>query len=148
MFAAAAALAACVSVCFAQEDRGLWYPASSNAVTVTGDVTVGEAKVTINFATFPLVKVRRLKPVEVSSVFDADVRAGIEGTLYKLQIPPNKTFLKRNTLCSDDATQWMATYASGRNLKVAFFSGDDPPEFTFDAMQKSSALCGVFVYAR
>jgi hypothetical protein len=42
----------------------------------------------------------------------------------------------------------MATYATGRNLQVAFFSGDDMPEFTFDAISKTSALCGTFTYAR
>lgn len=132
----------------AQEDRGYWYAASTNAKTITGDVNIGELKVTINFAMFPLAPIRRLKPVEVSAVFDADVNAGIEGSLYRLKVPPWQRFLHKNTLCGEEETQWMATYVTGKTMQVAFFSGDDMPVFTFDAVQHSSALCGTFVYAR
>jgi hypothetical protein len=132
----------------AQEDRGLWRAASTNALAITGDITIAEAKVTLNFATFPLARIRRLKPVEVSAVFDADVNAGIEGTLYRLRIPGGQYILRKNTLCGGEDTQWMATYTTGHTLKVAFFSGDDMPVFTFDAMQNNAALCGTFVYGR
>jgi phospholipase C len=132
----------------AQEDRGLWSAASKNAHAITGDISIGEAKVTINFATFPLAVIRRLKPVEVSAVFDADVNAGIEGTLYRLRVPPGQYIVKKNTLCGGEETQWMATYATGHTLKVAFFSGDDMPVFTFDTMQNTTTLCGTYVYGR
>ena len=132
----------------AQEDRGLWSATSTNAHAITGDVSIGEAKVTLNFATFPLALIRRLKPVEVSAVFDADVNAGIEGTLYRLHVPPGKYIVRRNTLCGGEETQWMATYVTGHTLKVAFFSGDDMPVFTFDAMQNATTLCGKFTYGR
>ena len=132
----------------AQEDRGLWSATSTNAHAITGDITIAEAKVTLNFIAFPLARIRRLKPVEVSAVFDADVNAGIEGTLYRLQVPGGQNFAHRNTLCGGEETQWMATYTTGRTLRVAFFSGDDMPVFTFDAMQDSTALCGKFTYGR
>jgi hypothetical protein len=132
----------------AQEDRGYWRAASSNANAITGDITVGGSKVTIDFATFPLAPIRRLKPVEVSAVFDADVNAGINGMLYRLRVPAAQRFNKKNTLCGDEDTQWMATYVTGRTLQVAFFSGDDEPVFTFDAIQKSPERCGTFVYGR
>jgi hypothetical protein len=132
----------------AQEDRGYWRAASTNAVAITGDINIGELKLSLNFNMFPLAPIRRLKPVEVSAVFDADVSAGIEGSLYRLKVPAWKAITKKNTLCGSEDTQWMATYVSGRNLQVAFFSGDDEPVFTFDAVQKSSDLCGTFVYAR
>src|SRR5271166_3591355 len=132
----------------AQEDRGLWSATSTNAHAITGDITIGEAKVTLNFITFPLAQIRRLKPVEVSAVFDADVNAGIEGTLYRLHVPAGKYIVKKNTLCGGEETQWMATYATGHTLKVAFFSGDDMPVFTFDAMQNTTTVCGSFVYGR
>ena len=115
---------------------------------MTGDITIGEAKVTLNFETFPLAQIRRLKPVEVSAVFDADVNAGIEGTLYRLHIPGAQHIAKKNTLCGGEDTQWMATYTTGHTLKVAFFSGDDMPVFTFDAMQNATTLCGTYVYVR
>jgi len=145
VLAGAVCLAARVS---AQEDRGLWSATSTNAHAITGDITIGEAKVTLDFNTFPLAPIRRLKPVEVSAVFDADVSAGIEGTLYRLRVPPGKYIVKRNTLCGGEETQWMATYATGHTLKVAFFSGDDMPVFTFDAMQNTTTLCGTYSYGR
>jgi len=132
----------------AQEDRGLWNAASTDAHAITGDITIGEAKVTLNFNAFPLARIRRLTPTEVSAVFDADVNAGIEGTLYRLRIPGAQNFLHKNTLCGGEDTQWMATYATGRTVKVAFFSGDDMPVFTFDAMQNATTLCGKFTYGR
>jgi hypothetical protein len=33
-------------------------------------------------------------------------------------------------------------------LKVAFFSGDDAPLMTFEALQKSTDLCGTYTYVR
>lgn len=132
----------------AQEDRGLWSATSSNAHAITGNIAIAEAKVTINFLTFPLAVIRRLKPVEVSAVFDADVNAGIEGTLYRLHVPGAQNFLHKNTLCGGEETQWMATYVTGHTLKVSFFSGDDMPVFTFDAMQNTTTVCGSFVYGR
>ena len=97
---------------------------------------------TINFLTFPLAAIRSLKPVEVSAVFDADVSAGIEGTLYRLNMPAAQYILRKNTLCGGEETQWMATYATGHTLKVAFFSGDDMPAFTFDAIQTRRRCAG------
>lgn len=140
--------AVCGTAAQAQEDRGYWRAASSNANAITGDISIGELKMSINYVTFPLAPIRRLKPIEVSAAFDADVDAGIEGSLYRLKVPPAQRFLHKNTLCGDDETEWMATYARGHTLQVAFFSGDDEPVFTFDAIQKSSALCGVYSYAR
>jgi hypothetical protein len=141
-------LAACAVHAGAQEDHGYWRMASSNAKAVTGDIDIGELKVTIDFLTFPIAQIRRLKPVEVSAVFDADINAGIQGTLYRLNVSPGQRFLHKNTLCGDQATQWMATYATGKTLNVAFFSGDDAPTFTFDAMQNTSTACGTYVYSR
>jgi hypothetical protein len=138
----------CLTAARAQEDRGLWSATSTNAHAITGDIAIAEAKVTLNFATFPLAPIRRLKPVEVSAVFDADVNAGIEGTLYRLHVPPGKYIVKKNTLCGGEETQWMATYVTEHTLKVAFFSGDDMPVFTFDAMQNTTTLCGKFTYGR
>lgn len=140
-------LALCTQSCAAQ-DRGYWRAASSNAAAVTGDIALSNSKVTINFSAFPLVQVRRLKPAEVSSVFDADVNAGIEGTLYRVSVPADKRFLHRNTLCGDENTTWMATYVSGHSMQVAFFSGDSEPVFKFGAMQNSPVLCGTFTYVR
>jgi hypothetical protein len=130
------------------QDRGAWHAASSNATSITSDVTVGKDSVTIDFMTFPLAPIRTLKPVEVSAVFDADVSAGISGMLYRMKVPAAQRFLHKNSLCGGEDTQWMATYVTGHTLNVAFFSGDDMPVFTFDAISKTTDLCGTFGYDR
>jgi hypothetical protein len=142
----AATVAGGAQVC--AQDQGYWRASSSMANTITGDISIGGSKLTLDFMTFPLASIRVLKPVEVSAVFDADVNAGINGMLYRLRIPAAQRFNKKNTLCGDEDTQWMATYVTGKTLQVAFFSGEDPPVFTFDAMQGTSAKCGVYTYSR
>ncbi len=136
-------------VCSARaQDQGFWNAASTNAVSVTSAISIGKDKITIDLLTYPLAPIRTLKPVEISSVFDADVRAGISGMLYRLRVPAGQRFEHKNTLCGSEDTQWIATYVTGKTLYAAFFSGDDMPVFTFDAIQKSTATCGVYVYAR
>jgi hypothetical protein len=130
------------------QDRGYWRAASSNAAAVTGEIALSNAKVIINFASFPFVQVRRLNSAESAAVFDADVNSGIEGALYRLRIPADHKFLHKNTLCGEEVTTWMATYVSGKSLQVAFFSGDAEPIFKFGAVQNSPALCGVYTYVR
>jgi len=136
------------AVAASAQDGGGWYAASTNAISITGDIAISKGRVPIDFISYPLAPIRTLKPVEVSAVFDADVNAGISGMLYRLKIPAAQRFLKKNTLCGDEDTQWMATYVTGKTLEVAFFSGDDMPVFTFDAISKSTALCGTFAYSR
>ena len=130
------------------QDGGAWIAASTNATSITNNIAISKDRLSIDYLTFPLAPIRTLKPVEVSAVFDADVNAGISGTLYKLRIPANTRFLHKSSLCGDQDTQWMATYVTGHTLKVAFFSGDDMPVFTFDAISNSTALCGTFAYSR
>ncbi len=144
---AAGVVLACAAACPAQ-DRGYWQAASAEAKAITGDIAISDTKVTIDFFTFTSAPIRRLKPVEVSAAFDADVNAGINGMLYRVTVPAEKRFEHHNTLCGSDETQWMATYVTGRMLQVAFFSGDDMPVFTFDALANSPYRCGTFAYSR
>ncbi len=130
------------------QDSGAWHAASSNATSITSDIAILKDKVSIDFLIYPLAPIRTLKPVEVSAVFDADVSAGISGMLYRMNIPGGQRFLHKNTLCGGEDTKWMATYVTGHTLNVAFFSGDDMPVFTFDAISKTTDLCGTFGYDR
>ena len=136
--------------CAAQgQDRGYWRAASNNAASITGDITLGDAKLTINFRVYPLAPIRSLKPAEIAAVFDADANAAGQGALYRLSIPAAQRLLHRNTLCGTEDTQWMATYLSDpKTLQVAFFSGDETPVFTFDAISNSSRVCGAYTFAR
>jgi hypothetical protein len=104
--------------------------------------------VNINYVSFPLAHIRALKPAEVAAVFDADVNSAGGGTLYRLRVPSAQRFLHRNTLCGTEAVQWMATWVSDKALSVAFFSSEEMPSFTFEAISSSTTLCGTYVYAR
>jgi hypothetical protein len=139
----------CTIHCAAQQEKGFWRAASNTAAKITGDVTIADSKFTVNFMTYPLASIRSLQPAEVSSVFDADVNTAGQGTLYRLHVPSSTHMLHHNTLCGTDDTQWMAAYLSSpRTLELAFFSGDDAPVFTMDAISNSSRLCGTFSFAR
>jgi len=130
------------------QELGYWRASSSSAQSVTGDVGISDAKITINFASFLIVRAADLEPAQVSSVFDVDSNTSGKGHLYRLDIPASKKFMHKNTLCGTDDTQWMAAYAEGRTLHLAFFSGQKVPVFTLDAISNSSALCGTYMYQR
>lgn len=140
----------CTLNCAAQEpDRGYWRAASNTAASITGDIAIGKAKLTMNFKSYPLAEVRSLKPAEVAAVFDADVNAAGQGTLFRLKVPAPTKLLHHNTLCGTDDTEWMATYLTDpKTLQVAFFSGDDEPVFSMDAISNSSRLCGTYSFVR
>lgn len=136
------------SLTSAAQDKGYWAAASSTAGSITGDIAITKDHLTINFLSYSIVKAKDLASPEVAAIFDADVNAGVAGSLYHLVIPANQRFLHKNTLCGSESTQWMATYATGRTLQVAFFSGTETPVLTFEAVHNSSDLCGSFTYAR
>jgi len=137
----------CSLACTAQ-DKGYWRAASSTANSITGDISIADSKITIDFYVFPLVQARTLTPAEVAAAFDADVNAGFTGSLYHVTVPASRRLLRKNTLCGTEDTQWMATYVSGHTLQIAFFSGQQPPVFTLDALRNSTDLCGTYTYAR
>jgi hypothetical protein len=130
------------------QDMGYWRASSSTARSITGDVALSDEKISINFLSFTVARIRALEQGEASALFDADGTAGGNGSLYRLNVPGAKKFLHRNSLCGSDDTQWMVTYVAGRSLQLAFFSGQKPPVFTPDAIANSTDLCGKFSYVR
>jgi len=76
----------------AAQDKGYWPASSNTAKSITGDIAISDAKLVINFAGFPMVQARDLKPAEVSAVFDADINVGRTGFLYHLTVPGTKRF--------------------------------------------------------
>jgi hypothetical protein len=140
-------LLACCVLATAQE-KGNWRASNSAAESITGDVAISDAKISINFSSFPIAQIRDLEPGEVSAAFDLDSSAGGGGSLYRLSIPASKKFLHRNSLCGAEDTQWMAAYVAGHSLRLAFFSGQKMPVFTPDAIANSTDLCGTFSYVR
>jgi hypothetical protein len=146
LFFAISALA--ISLSCAAQDRGYWYAASSTAQSITSDISLSNDTIKINFNAVPIQRVRDLSSAEVSAAFDADINAGVNGALYRLNVPASRHFVHHNTLCGSEDTHWMATYAIGRRLQIAFFSGSEPPTFTLDALRNSTDLCGTFSYSR
>jgi hypothetical protein len=132
----------------AAQERGMWRAESSTARSITGDVALSGEKISINFSTFPMIRIRSLDKSESSAAFDAVSTPDGTGSLYSLSIPGTKKFLHKNTLCGTEDAQWMATYVSGHALQLAFFSGQKSPVFTLDAMANSTNLCGTFSYAK
>lgn len=144
---AAIALLCCSSLLPAQE-KGSWRAASTTAKSITGDVAFAGQKLIINFAAFTIAQLRELTPDEVSAAFNADRDGGGTGNLYRLEIPADRRFLHKNTLCGSEDTQYMATYVLGHNLQIAFFSGAKMPTLSVDALANATNLCGTFSYVR
>jgi hypothetical protein len=143
-----AALLFALTLPLAAQDKGYWRASSQTASSITGDIVIADTRITMDFLAWPLARARSLTPVEISAVFDADSNVAQAGNLYSLNIAATQRLLHKNTLCGTEQTQWMATWIDGRNLHVAFFSGSNPPVFTFDAIRNSTDLCGTFLYSR
>jgi len=131
-----------------QPEKGTWRAASNTAASITGDIAISGSKISINMTSFLLSPARLIKPSEVAAIFDEAIDTAGNGQLYRLNIPAARRFVGHNTLCGTQDTSWMAVYAIHGELKVAFFSGDDAPLLTFDALQNSTSLCGTFTYVR
>jgi hypothetical protein len=145
-FATVAFLLACALTATAQED-GPWRAASTNARAITGDVIFSPTKISINFSAFTIAQIRLLKTEEALALFNPDSPTG-GGNIFRVEIPADKKFLRHNTLCGSESTQWIITYAQGRNLHLALFSGATPPVLTVDALNDAPNLCGIFSYVR
>ena len=139
-------LLAASAYCPAQE-KGYWRAASTNAVSITGDLEISPTKLSINFTGFTIAHIRELVAAETGAVFASEPGGGA-GNLYRLNIPASKRFLHHNSLCGSDDVQWMVTSVAERTMYVAFFSGSGTPEFTPEAMANSTDLCGTFTYVR
>jgi hypothetical protein len=111
-------------------------------------VALGGDKLVINFLPFTMAEIRSLNAAEIGAVFDVESGAGGVGTLYRVVVPATRKFLHKNSLCGGEDTQYMVTYAAGKSLQIAFFSGAAAPTLTLDAIQKSTDVCGTFSYVR
>jgi hypothetical protein len=146
LFVLAFALACAASASAQQPEKGRWRPASTTAASITGEIIITGSKINIYFTPFLISPARLLKPEEISAVFDEALDTAGNGQLYRVSIPATTRFLKNNTLCGSQETQWMAVYVANGTLKVAFFSGDNAPVMTFETMQNSTDLCGTYSY--
>lgn len=129
-------------------ESGAWRAVSSTARAITGDVVLSGQKISINYVGFPIAEIRPLTPAEMSAVFHAEEGPAGIGSVYRLSIPAAKTFLRKNTMCGAEDTQWMLTYVAGKTLQLAFFSGAAMPVLTSEALANSTDLCGTYMYGR
>ncbi len=128
---------------------GYWRAAGSSAKSITSDVALGGQKISIDESKgYWMAQIRDLTPAERSAAFGVDLNAPGVGSLYRLNIPGDKRFAHKNTLCGGEDVTWMATQSDGNRLQIAFFSGSQSPVLTQDALSNSTALCGVFQYER
>lgn len=130
------------------QDGGNWRAAGTTARAVTGDIAFFNQKIALGFTAFTLAEIRTLKPEEVTALFSGADGATGTGHLYRTSIPGDKRFLHKNTLCGSEETQWVVTFAQGKNLQVAFFSTANMPVLTPEAMANNTDLCGTFSYVR
>ncbi len=143
----AASLLICTITVAAQE-KGYWPATSNTARSITGDISLTDQKLVINFVGFTIAHIRALEKPEVAALFDADSNEPGAGSIYRLNIPASRKFLHKNSLCGGEDTQWMVTYLAGRTLRIAFFSGQKAPLLTLEAIPNSTDLCGTFTYTR
>jgi hypothetical protein len=142
-----AVLAAVLALSASAQEDGPWRATSTNARAITGDVMFSPLKFTINFTSFTIAQIRSLKNEEALALFNPDSPTG-GGNIFRVEIPADKRFLHKNTLCGSESTQWIVTYAQGRDLHIALFSGATPPVLTVDAINNATDLCGIFSYVR
>ena len=146
-----AAFATCIvalSATLLAQEKGQWRAAGSTSKAVTGDVAFTDTKFILNFNSFTAAQIRSLTPDEITAIFHTDATANGTGNLFRTDIPGDKRFLHKNTLCGSEDTQWVATYVSGHNLQLALFSGNDMPKLTPENLANTTSLCGTFSYVR
>jgi hypothetical protein len=144
---ALSALLLCTFAAFAQ-DHGNWRALSKTARSITGDVTLSNDHISIDFTSFTIAQIRPLRPQEAASAFTDEAAPGGAGNLYRLSVPGNKKCVGKNTLCGAEDTQWMVTYVAGKTLQLAFFSGETMPVLTPEAMTTATDVCGTYTYTR
>lgn len=127
------------------QDDGYWKATSKTARSITGDIVLRGERLTINFTGFTIAQIRTLEAAEINTVFNTEATEP-GGNLYRLNIPAEKTFLHRNTLCGTEPTQYMATYRTGKELQLAFFSGSAVPKMDPESLAKSTNLCGTYLF--
>ena len=120
---AIAGLALVCGVTGLAQEKGYWRAESSTARAITGDVALSDEKMSINLVSFTVSRIRGLEKDEAGALFDTEGGVAGNGSLYRLVVPASRTFLRKNTLCGSEDTQWMVTYVSGRSLRIVFFSG-------------------------
>ena len=132
----------------AAQEGGQWRAASTTSKSITGDVAFTDTKIVFNFYGYTLAQIRTLTPAEIAALFNTAPDEKATGNLFRTDIPGDKRFLHKNTLCGSEDTQWVATWVSHKTLQMALFSGTPMPTLTPDALANATNLCGTYTYVR
>ena len=146
----------CVVVVFAMawpvmggaQEKGYWRAASQTAKSITGDVSFTKEKVTINLSSYWIAQIRTVTPEEARAAFGVESGDGGSGNLYRLSIPGDMKFLRRNTLCGGEDVQWAVTYVARHRLAMDLFSGTHMPVLTAAGLTDAPNFCGTFSYVK
>jgi hypothetical protein len=139
-----------------------WTAMSHTANAISGDVETSADSIAMSGITYPLVYVRDLRGDELQdSAQSLDVQmsssSGLEGRLFRTNIPAASRLINGNTICGSENAAWVLAVvtrgdgsgsASGDLLYLAFFSGDAEPILQAQAIGNSKALCGTYNYQR
>ncbi|MES2392836.1 MAG: hypothetical protein V4555_14420 [Acidobacteriota bacterium] len=135
-----------VTAAIGAQEKGYWTAASKTAKSVTGDLQFSADKITIDFSRYPLAQIRELTAEEKAVLFPEAGEGA--GNLYRVEIPAERRFLHKNTLCGSEETDWVVTWVSGRKMDVALFSQVGVPKVTAEEILNGHRLCGTYSYTR
>jgi hypothetical protein len=144
------------SVPSGQEPTGVWSPLSHTAESITGQVILSSAGITILGTTYPLIMERSLGPVEIQSLAQAFSLASgyqsLDARLYQTNIPAAAVLLNGNTICGSEPARWIAAFTistgSQPELYLMFLAGDLQPALNAEALENSTRVCGTYSYVK
>jgi hypothetical protein len=145
-----AAAAAAVQNGRAEAAGTKWSATSTTAMSITGDVAISPADLTMADADYPLTHVATVPAQQRAAIgqFIA-VPEPSAADLYRIKIPAARKLHNGNTLCGGDEVTWLlAVSGSGPTMALAFFSGTAQPSLNANALSNNTALCGTFTYGQ
>ena len=132
-------------VCAAQENR-TWHATSTTARSITGDVTLANAKMAINYSSWPIAQIRALQPSRTrSAAFDLDGTPEGTGILSGWTSRRKAVSSSKNTLCGGRRCAVDGHLRGGSQPAAGVSSrGRRMPVLTGEAMVDGTNLCGTF----
>ena len=134
------------------EEPAKWVAEGTTAMAITGDIKLAPDKITIMSHDYPLTLVRDVESGQFADVARLMAVRPTSARLYKIKIPKRTKLVNGNNMCGTVDSNWMLAvysrdvYSKGRELSLAFFSGEDEPNLDYKVISTSTALCGTFGY--
>lgn len=127
------ALAAAFVLAFQPLAQADSYTAISNtAMSITGDIDMDDFSIT--FANGTSMDLSDL----VADHFVVDGR-NVPASVYRVADPADPELENGNTLCGNGDVTYMASWGTGRDMTLAVFTSDEPPE-------SDGEMCASYIY--